>query len=106
MQKFPRHQTSNHICVAETFPVIIPYRQLSQDALLGLVEEFVTRDGTDYGEEEIPLPRRVAQVMKQLERGDVVILFDSDSNSCNIVSKSDLPRSGQDTGNDDSGQTD
>lgn len=85
--------------------MIIPFRQLSHDALMGLVEEFVTRDGTDYGEIETPLPRRVAQVLKQLERGDVLILFDPDSGSCHIVPKADLPQSAHGTDEENGGQT-
>lgn len=85
--------------------MIIPYRQLSDDALLGLLEEFVTRDGTDYGESEVPLARRVAQVRKQLERGEVCILFDPDSNSCNIVSKADVSRFKQGTDDENGGQS-
>jgi len=85
--------------------MIIPFRQLSDDALRGLVEEFVTRDGTDYGEHEMPMSRRVAQVLKQLERGEVVILFDPDSGSCNIVSKADLSRLNNRTDDESGGQT-
>ncbi|NDY72869.1 hypothetical protein DO021_15325 [Desulfobacter hydrogenophilus] len=35
--------------------VKIPYEQLSTEALHGVIEQFVTRDGTGYGEVEIPL---------------------------------------------------
>lgn len=43
--------------------VKIPYDQLSPEALHGVIEEFVTRDGTDYGEVEIPLETKIAQVL-------------------------------------------
>jgi hypothetical protein len=85
--------------------MIIPFRQLSHEALLGLVEEFVTRDGTDYGESEIPMARKVARVMKQLENGEVVILFDPDSSSCNIVAKTDLSLMGYGTEIETNGQS-
>ena len=55
--------------------VKIPYDQLSPEALQGVIEEFVTRDGTDYGEVEIPLETKVAQVMTQLRSGKAVIVF-------------------------------
>ncbi len=42
--------------------VKIPYDQLSPEALKGVIEEFVTRNGTDYGEAEIPLETKIAQV--------------------------------------------
>lgn len=67
--------------------MIIPWQQLSGDALRGLIEEFVTRDGTDYGEQEVSLERRVEQVMAQLRRGDVVLLFSESTGECSIVAK-------------------
>ena len=69
--------------------VIIPYDQLSPDALYGVVEEFVTRNGTDYGEREASLEVKISQVINQLESGEVVIVFDQDSESCNIVRRDD-----------------
>jgi uncharacterized protein YheU (UPF0270 family) len=63
----------------------IPWKQLSSDALTGLIEEYATREGTEYGRIEISLPGKVAQIRKQLETGEAVILFDSDTQTCNIV---------------------
>lgn len=57
----------------------IPYDQLSSEVLHGLVEEFVTRDGTDYGEIEVPLEIKVARVFTQLKPGKAVIAFDQES---------------------------
>ncbi len=39
-------------------------------------EEFVTRDGTDYGEVEVSLDAKVAQVHSQLKSDEAVIVFD------------------------------
>jgi uncharacterized protein YheU (UPF0270 family) len=52
---------------------------LSRDALRALVEEFVTRDGTDYGAVERSLDAKVADVLRQLDRGEVRIVFDPES---------------------------
>ena len=65
----------------------IPHDQLSQDALDGLLEEFVTREGTDYGQADYSLVDKVAQVRAQLERGEVVICFDSYLQSCTLMTK-------------------
>lgn len=65
--------------------MMVPWDQLSAEALRGLIEEFVTRDGTDYGEVEVPLERRVEQVMAQLRRGEAQILFSPNTGSCTIV---------------------
>ena len=68
----------------------VPWQQLSADALAGLVEEFVTRDGTDYGEQEMGLQRRSEQVYGLLREGQAVILFSPESGQCNIVAKERL----------------
>ena len=69
--------------------MIIPYKQISPDALQGLIEEFITREGTDYGEMEISLAQKVSQVERQLARGDIVIVFDSATESVSILTKHD-----------------
>lgn len=63
----------------------IPAEQLSPDALQGLIEEFITREGTDYGEVEWSLEQKVGQVRAQLQRGDAVIVFDIVAESCTIM---------------------
>jgi uncharacterized protein len=69
--------------------MIIPHTQISNEALQGLIEDFITRDGTDYGEIEVPLVQKVAQVKRQLERGDIVIVFDPATESVSILTKHD-----------------
>ena len=68
----------------------IPYDQLSPEALQGVIEEFVTRDGTDYGEIEVSLETKISQVLGQLKSGKAVIVFDQGSETCTIL-KSDNP---------------
>jgi uncharacterized protein YheU (UPF0270 family) len=70
--------------------MIIPYDKLSTEALEALIEEFVTRDGTDTGYEKKSLENDVAMVKRQLKRGDVVIVFDQSTNTSNIVLKDRL----------------
>ncbi|MCF6257322.1 MAG: YheU family protein [Gammaproteobacteria bacterium] len=65
--------------------MIIPYQELSPDALQALVEEFVTRNGTDYGNCETSLAEKVRQVVQQLEKGEAVIVYDTAMESCNIT---------------------
>lgn len=67
--------------------MIIPHRELSQDALQGIIEDFVTRDGTDYGESETPLTVKVAQVKAQLDKGLYFIVYDAELESITIVAK-------------------
>jgi uncharacterized protein YheU (UPF0270 family) len=70
--------------------MIIPYDKLSTEALEALIEEFVTRDGTDTGYEKKSLENDVAMVKRQLKRGDVVIVFDQSNKTGNIVPKDRL----------------
>ena len=65
-------------------PIVIPAGELSAQALHGLIESFVLREGTDYGEREHSLEQKVAQVRAQLERGQARILFDPESNTVTI----------------------
>jgi uncharacterized protein YheU (UPF0270 family) len=66
--------------------MIIPYQELSVDALQALIEEFVTRSGTDYGNSEASLTEKVEQVQRQLQKGEAVIVYDAAMESCNITS--------------------
>ena len=72
--------------------VIVPFDQLSTEALEGLLESYVSREGTDYGHTVPPtLSEKVVQVRRQLEEGTAVIVFDTDDQSCNILPKHKLP---------------
>lgn len=63
----------------------VPHTELSAEALRGVVESFVLREGTDYGEHDVPHEQKVAQVMRQLERGEAQILFDPVTGTVDIV---------------------
>ena len=70
--------------------VQIPVDALSRQALDGLIEEFVIRDGTDYGTEERSLDDKKDAVRRQLDCGEIVIVFDPETETSNIISKDDL----------------
>ena len=65
--------------------VRVPPGQLSPDALAGLLEEFVSRDGTDYGERELSLEEKRDNLHRALQRGDIAILYDLDSEQWDFV---------------------
>ncbi|MBF0195986.1 MAG: YheU family protein [Magnetococcales bacterium] len=65
----------------------IPVGQLSSQALEGIIEEFITREGTEYGLVEKPLQLKIAEVMAQIEAGKVVIRYDTASQSCSLFLK-------------------
>ena len=63
----------------------VPYQKLSPEALRGVIEEFISREGTDYGDRVYSLEEKVAHVMGQLRRKEAVIVFDADTETFNIV---------------------
>lgn len=65
--------------------IAVPYAELSADALAGVIKSFVLREGTDYGECEVTLEQKMAQVRVRLDRGDAQILFDPVSATVDIV---------------------
>ncbi|MFT6220995.1 MAG: hypothetical protein ACJA0C_000393 [Candidatus Endobugula sp.] len=67
--------------------MIIPVEQINTDTLDNLIEAFITREGTDYGANEVSLAEKVRQIKKQLRMGDIVVVFDAASESANIMSK-------------------
>lgn len=76
--------------------MIIPHQQLDQETLQNLLEEYATRDGTDYGEREVSLVDKVASLRRQLENKTVVIWFEPGEESVNLILAEDIPQDGQD----------
>lgn len=66
-------------------PIVVPLASLSEAALRGLIESFVLREGTDYGAVERSFASKVADVRRQLERGEARIEFDPRTESVSIV---------------------
>jgi len=62
-----------------------PRAALAAHLLRGIVEAYVLREGTDYGEKEFSLEQKVAHVMRQLDRGEVQIIFDPTSQTVDLV---------------------
>ena len=71
--------------MSEPNGIEVPPSALSEEALHRLVEEFVTRAGTDYGAVERTLDEKIADVRRQLSRGEAKIVYDPESDTANIV---------------------
>ncbi|HOD79489.1 MAG TPA: YheU family protein [Syntrophorhabdus sp.] len=68
---------------------IIPVNRLSPEALRGVIQEFVSREGTDYGEREVSQEAKFEQVRHKLEHGLAVLIFDDETQTTNILSADD-----------------
>lgn len=75
--------------------VVITPEQLSERALQGVIEEFVTREGTDYGMVEFSLEEKVAHIRRGLQRGEWAIVFDTESESVTIVPRREISPEGR-----------
>jgi uncharacterized protein len=62
----------------------IPVKRLSKKALQGVIEEYISRAGTDYGEREISWETKFRQVKQKLENGLAVIIFEDETETTNI----------------------
>jgi len=67
----------------------IPIHKLSPEALQGVIEEFISRDGTDYGETEASPEMNFRQVKYKLETGMAVLIYDDETETTNIFSTDD-----------------
>ena len=70
--------------------IIVPHDSLQPETMREVMEEFVTRDGAVHGHTETPLPQRVESVRRQLRSGKAVIVFDPETDSCNICPIEDV----------------
>jgi uncharacterized protein len=67
----------------------IPVDKLSPEALQGVIEEFISRDGTDYGEMEVSRETIFRHVKQKLETGLAVLIFDDETETTNIFLAND-----------------
>ena len=63
----------------------IPWQKLSEDAFEGMLEELVSRDGTDYGERELSQEEKIAQLRAALKSGQAFIAFCAETESWSIL---------------------
>lgn len=70
--------------------MLIPYQMLEPATLDALLEDFVTRDGTDNGFDD-SLERRVVQVRRMLEKGEVLIVFHPDAGDVSLAHRHSIP---------------
>ena len=74
----------------------LPYAQIPSELLSRILESFVTREGTDYGEVERSLSEKVDNLHAQVKRGEVVIVFDGESESFTLLPRAEARALGVD----------
>jgi len=68
----------------------IPPNKLADEILVSIIEEFINREGTDYGKQEVKLDVQIKRARSKIMRGDVLIMFDPKTESCNLITKEEL----------------
>jgi uncharacterized protein len=71
-------------------PIEIAPNQLSSEALNGIIENFILREGTDYGVVEVDFDKKKSQIQKQIDRGDVKVVFDQTTETVSLITASDF----------------
>lgn len=69
---------------------LIPYDSLSSETLDTILDDIVSRDGTDYGEYDLSVAQKRQQALKVLSNGEAVLLFDTESETIKMVPKDAL----------------
>lgn len=70
--------------------MIIPWEELETETLENLIQAFILREGTDYGDVEFSLQDKVDQVKVQIQSGEAVIVFSELHETVDIKLKREL----------------
>ncbi|MDA8898421.1 YheU family protein [Porticoccaceae bacterium] len=70
----------------------IPAERLNAEIMTAIIEEFILREGTDYGAQEVDFSSKVAQVMALLKAGEVTITFDPKTENCTLLTRQQFHR--------------
>ncbi|MFT6193280.1 MAG: hypothetical protein ACJASU_000175 [Cognaticolwellia sp.] len=65
--------------------MIIPLKQLSTETLNAIIEDFVLREGTEYGSEDVSLSDKITQVHQQLTQGSALLVYSALHETVNIL---------------------
>lgn len=71
---------------------LIEPNKISPEALDNIIGEYILREGTDYGNSDFTLDQKKQHVLKQLQSKKIVILFDNDLGSCNLITTEELKK--------------
>ena len=66
--------------------MLIPWTSFQPNTLRCVIEEFVSRDGTDYGQNEASIESKIDEVYKLLRARKAIVVFDPETENVNIQS--------------------
>ncbi len=72
--------------------IIVPYKRLSVEALNGLIEEFILREGTDYGKHEYSLDEKKEKIFRQLQAGYIQVVFNPSTETTSLLHKEQIKK--------------
>jgi uncharacterized protein YheU (UPF0270 family) len=81
-----KNKQTSHLTEHQEEGVEVPYLGINPETLRNMIEEFVSRDGADWGEAGGSMEAKIKQVLRQFESGKIKVVFDLTSQSANIVS--------------------
>ncbi|MEQ1875798.1 MAG: YheU family protein, partial [Bdellovibrionia bacterium] len=64
-----------------------PLEALSSEAQLGVIDNFIQREGTDYGISEVPYETKIAQIRAQIQNGKVKIVYEPTTDTVTLLTK-------------------
>lgn len=67
--------------------MIIPWQELEEETLINIVESFILREGTDYGEQELSLQQKTERLLTQIRQEKVLIVWSELHESIDIKDK-------------------
>ena len=73
-------------------PIEIDPSKLSEDALIGILENYIMRSGTDYGSIEASHETKIKQIQKQLQAGEVKVVYDPNTESVTLMTSRDFQK--------------
>lgn len=65
--------------------LLVPTARLAPATLLSLLQEFASRDGTDYGEREVDLDEKVADLRRQLGDASLKLVYDTETETWDLL---------------------
>ncbi|GDY26765.1 MULTISPECIES: YheU family protein [unclassified Agarivorans] len=81
--------------------MIIPWQQLDPNTFDALLESYVLREGTDYGEQELSLSEKLEQIKQQVINGSVLIVYSELHETVNLIAKEQFDASAMEGQQDD-----